>query len=175
MDDAGREELKETDQKQARWRYYIDRAFQNQFIGRFSVVIVLVMVFTIGALWLLKENAFGLLPDNSGVLYSMDSSDVFTCTLDDGSSTDFLAPDKPYDAFELFWKPIVFTSILNLVIIVVFSLFYSHSMAGPIHSIKNSLRDLIDGEPARPIRIRKGDQFQELASLLNEVIEKRVK
>ncbi|HBS06302.1 MAG TPA: hypothetical protein DEA96_15140 [Leptospiraceae bacterium] len=167
--------LKETDQKQARWRYYIDRSFQNQFIVRFSLVVVLVMVFTIGALWLLKENAFGLVPDNSGVLWSTDSAAALNCTYPDGGAVDLPAPVKPYDAFELYWKPIVFTSILNLVIIVIFSLFYSHSMAGPIHSIKNSLRDLKDGEPARPIRIRKGDQFQELASLLNEVIEKRVK
>ena len=167
--------MKETDQKQARWRYYIDRSFQNQFIVRFSLVVVLVMVFTIGALWLLKENAFGLVPDNSGVLWSTDSAEALSYTYPDGSAADLPAPVKPYDAFELYWKPIVFTSILNLVIIVVFSLFYSHSMAGPIHSIKNSLRELKDGEPARPIRIRKGDQFQELAQLLNEVIEKRVK
>ncbi|MGQ2811317.1 HAMP domain-containing protein, partial [Leptospira interrogans] len=48
-------------------------------------------------------------------------------------------------------------------------------MAGPIYNIKNQLRKLAAGEePARKIKIRKGDEFQELADLLNQVIETRI-
>ncbi len=141
---------------------------------RFSLVILLVMVFTLGVLWLLHDNPYGLLP-GSGLLTSVDKDKTIECTAPDGSHFPVPVPGKFYNAFDLFWKPILFVSILDLLLIVLFSLFYSHSMAGPIHNIKNSLQDLIDGKTARPIKIRKGDQFQELADLLNAVIEKRVK
>jgi len=141
---------------------------------RFSLVIVLVMMFTLGVLWLLRENPYGLLP-GSGILFTVNTDKMLQCQNADGSVTPIPTPGVPYNAFQLFWKPILFISLLNLLLIIVFSLFYSHSMAGPVLNIKNSLRDLRDGKPARPIRIRKGDQFQEMVDLLNEVIEKRVK
>lgn len=158
-----------------RWRYYIDKSFQNQFIYRFSGVVILVAVITLGILWLIQENPYGLLPDNSGLLVSINPDKTMACTASDGSQIDLPVPGKAYNAFELFWAPILFVTVVNLVIIIVFSLFYSHSMAGPIHNIKMRLSDLADGKEAEPIRIRKGDQFQELVSLLNKVIEKRVK
>ncbi len=47
-------------------------------------------------------------------------------------------------------------------------------MAGPVFSIKRSLTRMANGEPIEKIRIRKGDEFQELVEVLNEVIQKRV-
>jgi len=155
-----------------RWRYYIDRQFQNQFMLRFSVVVVLVAVLTLGVLFLVRENAFNLLPEG-GLLFPV--KDTVECVAPDGQKSPAVIPGKPYNAFELFWQPILIISLANLLLIVVFSLFYSHSMAGPIYSIKKSLEGLRDGSPVAPIRIRKGDQFQELVELLNQVIEKRVK
>ncbi|HNE21827.1 MAG TPA: methyl-accepting chemotaxis protein [Leptospiraceae bacterium] len=154
-----------------RWRYYIDKSFQNQFMARFALVIVLVTVATLGVLAVLFENPYDLLPD-AGVLHSMEIKRI---PQPDGTFVETPVPGKTYNAFELFWKPILFISLLNLIIIVVFSLFYSHSMAGPIHNIKVSLKDLAEGGKPKAIRIRKSDQFQDLAELLNEVIEKRVK
>ncbi|MBL8020371.1 MAG: methyl-accepting chemotaxis protein [Leptospirales bacterium] len=154
-----------------RWKYYIDKPFQNQFMVRFALVVLLVTVSTLAVLWLLRENPYDLLPGD-GILFSMDIQKV---TQPDGTVSEVPVPGKTYNAFDLFWKPILFISVLNLVIIVVFSLFYSHSMAGPIHSIKMTLKDLAEGAPPRAIRIRKSDQFQDLAELLNEVVEKRVK
>jgi len=154
-----------------RWRYYIDKSFQNQFMARFALVLLLVTISTLAVLYLLRENPYDLLPGD-GILFSMDIQKV---TQPDGTVTEVPVPGKTYNAFDLFWKPILFISLLNLIIIVIFSLFYSHSMAGPIHNIKESLRELTEGGTPKAIRIRKSDQFQDLAELLNEVIEKRVK
>lgn len=154
-----------------RWRYYIDKRFQNQFMVRFALVIVLVALATLAVLWVLRENQYDFLPGD-GVLFSME---LQRTPQPDGTIVEGYIPKKPYNALDLFWKPIIFISILDLVIIVVFSLFYSHSMAGPIHNIKSSLADLAKGGEPKPIRIRKSDQFQDLAELLNEVIEKRIK
>ncbi|MBI3396012.1 MAG: methyl-accepting chemotaxis protein [Spirochaetia bacterium] len=158
-----------------RWRYYIDKQFQNQFIVRFSLVIILVALFTLGTVLLLRENAYQIVPGNFGVVIGTDAHKVISCRTPEGTTLDLPIPKKYFNAFELYAPAIVFISAVNLVLIVVFSLFYSHSMAGPIHNIKNVLEELAAGGKARPIRVRKGDQFQDLVDLLNEVIEKRVK
>lgn len=162
----------------ARWRYYIDRSFQNQFLFRFSAVALMVSIFALAALWLVHENAFGLLPDRSTALFSLKEApgaDGAMCRLPDGEELPAVRPGRSFNAFELYWRPIAVVSAFNLVFIAVFALFYSHSMAGPMFNIKRALRDIIDSGEARPIRIRKGDQFQDLAELINELIEKRVK
>ncbi len=152
----------------ARWNYYIDRGFQNQFMMRFALVIVLIAMIALAALWLLRSEEYGLLPGNAGMLVSID---LEATSAADGA----IVPDRYYSAFALYWPPVVLMTLINLALILIFGLFYSHSMAGPIHNIKQSLRAMIAGEDARPIRIRKGDQFQELADLMNQLIEKRVK
>lgn len=160
--------------KKVRWRYIVDRPFQNQFMLRFSMIIILVVVATLALLWILQKNPYGqgLLPAN--VLWSM-SDRVVKCVGPDGVPFDHFQPGQPYNAFQLYWKPILLVGALNLLLIILFSLFYSHSMAGPIHNIKLSLASLVEGGQPRPIRVRKGDQFQDLAELLNQLIEKRVK
>lgn len=152
----------------ARWNYYIDRDFQNQFMMRFALVIVLIAVIALGALWLLRSEEYRLLPGGAGMLVSIDLEQT-------EASGGAIVPDTYYSAFTLYWPPVVIMSGINLILILVFGLFYSHSMAGPIHNIKQSLRAMINGEQPRPVRIRKGDQFQELADLINQLIEKRVK
>lgn len=160
--------------KKVRWKYVVDAPFQNQFMLRFSLIIILVVLATLGLLWVLQKNPYGqgLLP--AKVLFPM-TDKVVKCQGPDGVAFDLFEPGKPYNAFQLYWKPIIVVGGLNLLLIVVFSLFYSHSMAGPIHNIKVSIADLVAGGEPRPIRVRKGDQFQDLADLLNQLIEKRVK
>ena len=84
---------------------------------------------------------------------------------------EYPTPVKAYNAFELYWKPILFISVVNLIILIVFSLFYSHSMAGPIYNIKRTLREMIQTGEVKKIKVRKTDQFQDLVEVINEYIE----
>lgn len=168
-----------TDEKKTstRWRYYIDKKFQNKFMIQFAMIIVLILVVTTLLLFLVRNNSFNgnLLPGNNNpVLWELQSIEQ---TAEDGSVSEIPVPTgKSYNAFQLYWPPIVVISLLNLIMVTIFGLFYSHSMAGPIHNMQTSLRKMIDGEKdVHPLKIRKSDQFQELVSLLNEFIEKRVK
>lgn len=163
------------EKKNFRWRYYIDRKFQNVFILRFSAIVLLVVAFTFGILWMIGENPYPLLSDEGGLLFSVDPDQTISCQGADGSITEMPVPKRPYNAFDLYWKPIAFVSGVNLILLIVFGLFYSHSMAGPIWNMRRSLQDMAEGGPIRPVRIRKGDQFQELADDLNLLIEKRLK
>ncbi|MCB1307547.1 MAG: hypothetical protein KDK30_05175 [Leptospiraceae bacterium] len=163
--------MEENKEFSTRWRYYIDRPFQNQFMLRFALIIIIVAVVTLGSLWLLQANAYNLLPDSQPVLFSQE---YVLCSSGDagGAECDNM---KTYNAFDLYWAPVAVVSIINLILILLFGLFYSHSMAGPIHKIKMSVERIVNGGAPEEIRIRRGDQFQDVVELLNQLINKRVK
>ncbi len=77
--------------------------------------------------------------------------------------------DRYYNLFQLYWRVVVGVSVLYIVLTAVFGLFYSHKMAGPVYRIKRTLREMADGQMPldHEIRLRKGDQFQDLAEVLN--------
>lgn len=160
-------------QKKFRWRYYIDQKFQNQFIIRFGLVIILVALFTVGILWLLQKNPYisGLLP--APVLYTF--SDKTVRCGPPGDQFDLRMPKTPFNAYQILRSPLLIFGVINLILIIAFSLFYSHRLAGPIVNIKRALEEMLEGGEAKPIQIRKTDQFQDLVDLLNQLIEKRVK
>jgi HAMP domain-containing protein len=53
----------------------------------------------------------------------------------------------------------------------VFSIFLTHRLAGPLFRIEQTARELIRGNLALRIRLRKGDELHELAGLLNEGLD----
>jgi len=53
----------------------------------------------------------------------------------------------------------------------VFSIYLTHRLAGPLFRFEQAARELIRGNLALRIRLRKGDDLHELAGLLNEVLE----
>src|SRR2546427_1658396 len=53
----------------------------------------------------------------------------------------------------------------------VFSIYLTHRLAGPLFRIDQTARELIRGNLALRIRLRKGDELHELAGLLNEVLD----
>jgi methyl-accepting chemotaxis protein len=53
----------------------------------------------------------------------------------------------------------------------VFSIYLTHRLAGPLLRFEQTARELIRGNLALRIRLRKGDELHELAGLLNEVLD----
>jgi nitrogen fixation/metabolism regulation signal transduction histidine kinase len=53
----------------------------------------------------------------------------------------------------------------------VFSIYLTHRLAGPLFRIEQTARELIRGNLALRIRLRKGDELHELAGLLNEGLD----
>jgi methyl-accepting chemotaxis protein len=53
----------------------------------------------------------------------------------------------------------------------VFSIYLTHRLAGPLFRIEQTARELIRGNLALRIRLRKGDELHELAGLLNEALD----
>lgn len=50
-------------------------------------------------------------------------------------------------------------------------LLMTHRMAGPIHKFKNELQRIEAGQAPRPIRLRQGDEFVDMAEALNGALE----
>lgn len=61
---------------------------------------------------------------------------------------------------------------LLIFIAFVFTVFATHRMVGPIRHMEQNLRACQRGEPAKRIRLRKTDEFQDLAKLINEALLK---
>lgn len=54
---------------------------------------------------------------------------------------------------------------------IVVGLYFSHKLAGPIYRFKLELQGIADGRGWRPIRLRRGDDFQDVADVLNRALE----
>ena len=54
--------------------------------------------------------------------------------------------------------------------VVLMTVFFSHKLAGPVFRFEKACRKVIDGDYTDVIKLRKGDQLNNLADLLNEVI-----
>lgn len=55
--------------------------------------------------------------------------------------------------------------------IALLTVFFSHKLAGPIYRLEKACQSIIDGNYAEKIFLRKGDEMQNLAHLLNEVVQ----
>ena len=75
--------------------------------------------------------------------------------------------------FKIVFLPLVFTGIALILIQSVFSIFFSHRMAGPIYRIKVSLDRMIEKNDYNfKIRVRKNDFFENIADRLDTLRDK---
>ena len=65
---------------------------------------------------------------------------------------------------------VLFRLSLLIFIAFVFTVFATHRMVGPIRHIEKTLQSRLRGDPVQPIRLRKTDEFQNLAKLINRVL-----
>lgn len=169
--------------KNFRFRYIIDKEFQFKFLAHYSLLFISGVLVTLGFLYWLNQSkydggaVFRLRQDAQTVFWKVENEDAAP-----GEEKtkyvprDIYLPDYDHklNMYTIQRDAVITLSILYLALITVFSIFKSHKMAGPVFSIKRSLTRMANGEPIEKIRIRKGDEFQELVEVLNEVIQKRV-
>jgi signal transduction histidine kinase len=66
---------------------------------------------------------------------------------------------------------IVMLVLVNLMIVIIISLFFSHQIAGPIYKIEMTLRKIRKGNLEQRFFFRKSDRLDELAEQLNATME----
>jgi hypothetical protein len=66
------------------------------------------------------------------------------------------------------------STLLSLAFLVPFmagvGLVLTHRIAGPIYRFETYLGQVVRGEQSGPVRIRKGDEFQDLCTLINDAV-----
>jgi hypothetical protein len=168
-------------------KYFIDKRFQSKFIWRYSLVVVISAAVILGGLFALRNRAYSLLPDGASVLAQMDVENHKALKKDaegkwqivaEGEGDEFFPLKvtrggyKFYNAFDLYLWPVVAVTILNILIIMIFSLFFSHKVAGPILKMRKTLNHYLATGEYVDIKLRKGDNFDELARLINHGIHR---
>jgi methyl-accepting chemotaxis protein len=88
--------------------------------------------------------------------------------------TSALEPDigpikKITTRFHIIVVPLVLSNIALIVIITIYSLFFSHKMAGPIYRIRISLDRMLTGDLDFKIRVRKNDFFQNIVERMERL------
>ena len=68
-----------------------------------------------------------------------------------------------------YW-PVYLTMVSLLPFVLVDALRVSNQLAGPIYRVNRQLDRVLAGEQTYPIKFRKGDQWQELATKMNKVV-----
>lgn len=59
--------------------------------------------------------------------------------------------------------------VLITVQLILLTIFFSHKIAGPVYRLEKTCHNMIQGNYKNEIRLRRGDELQNLARLLNEV------
>lgn len=67
-------------------------------------------------------------------------------------------------------EKVLFRFLLLVFIAFVFTVFATHRMVGPIRHMEKTLQKRLQGDPVEPIRLRKTDEFQDLAALISKVL-----
>jgi hypothetical protein len=56
-------------------------------------------------------------------------------------------------------------------VFVVLGIYLTHKVAGPIWKLEHEINEFLNGKNIRPIKFRKGDEFQKLPELVNTLIQ----
>ena len=61
---------------------------------------------------------------------------------------------------------------VTLVVIGLFAVFFLHRIAGPLYRIRQIIYHINNGEMPLPIRLREGDYFMDVATEMNQLLQK---
>jgi methyl-accepting chemotaxis protein len=130
--------------------YFIEKSFQARFIMKFCGLIGLGGILTIGLLYLWAKEATTVSIVNSKVVVT--------------TAANFILP--------LLIQTVIIVTILVAIATIAITLFVSHKIAGPLYRFKKIIEAMGEGDFLSPVRIRKGDQLQDLAKIFDDMITK---
>jgi nitrogen fixation/metabolism regulation signal transduction histidine kinase len=168
-----------------RKHFFIDQRLQGRYMITFLIPMVIMLVFMLFTVYtatqsiittsirILREDI-----DNKIAVHLQDKPDPAPQTYQNLISdikehvTMFSTNERYRQAVlsSLLW---VFGTGLLIVIVqvVLLTIFFSHKLAGPIYRFERMYSTQIEGDYTGSIRLRKGDEMQNLASLYNEATE----
>ncbi len=65
------------------------------------------------------------------------------------------------------------SGLIFIIVIPILSIFISHKIAGPLFRFEKTLREALQSKgPVPPIHLRRGDELQSLADLINQLLDR---
>ena len=171
--------------KFVRKHFFIDRKLQGRYMITFLIPMLIMLVFMIFTLYLAAQN----LINSAAAIVKEDIQNKITNQFQDNSEPSVdsyknllqkinnyirnFSQNKKYQKSVLVSLLSVFGIGILLVIIqlVLLTIYFSHKIAGPIYRFEIVCHNIIDGKYNDKIVLRKGDEMQNLANLINGVIE----
>ncbi|MCP4022445.1 MAG: methyl-accepting chemotaxis protein [Desulfobacteraceae bacterium] len=132
-----------------RKKVYINKDFQTRFIVKFILVLILGATISIGL----------TLYNTQGTLTSTFSNSKLVIQ----NTSLAIMPSVIYTT-------LITTCVLSIIVIMV-TLLVSHKIAGPMYRFEKDIKRVTNGDLKTRIHIRRGDQFLELATVLNGMIK----
>ncbi len=71
-----------------------------------------------------------------------------------------------------FWPRLVVLVFVNVIIVFIVSVMYSHQTAGPAYKLEQSIKRISEGDLTFEVSLRRNDNLKELAAALNELLKK---
>lgn len=135
-----------------RKHYFIKKGLQTRFIGTVLLIVALVMVVIFCNLYffgmfLTQDSEYGA---NYVEAFNQLKTDLGTKLL----------------------GRLVLLGAVNVIIVILISLFFSHQIAGPVYKLEKTLNQVIDGDVNAKFFFRQSDRFDEVAELLNDMKDK---
>lgn len=170
----------------SRTHFFIDRKFQGRYMVSFFIPMIILLLFMIFTLYF----ASVIIIDTTTQIIKKDIENRVSLELQDqtepsveqykASLTGINEYIRTFSSNKEF-KQTVLSSllwvfgvgmILVMVQIVLLTIFFSHKIAGPVYRFEKVCHNMISGNYTDQIHLRKGDEMQNLAVLMNEMIRK---
>ena len=91
-------------------------------------------------------------------------------TVDRMVKSELITDAVAIEQLAIFNMNIAYIAILMLAVTVLLSLIFSHFIAGPVYRFERTLEQMRDGNLAVHVRLRKRDEFKEVADLFNQAL-----
>lgn len=135
--------------KIVRRQYFIKKDFQTRFIVRFILVLIVGGIISVG-------------------LTLMTTRGTLTTSYVDAR---LVIQDTPLAILpSVIWTTLITIVVVGIIAAIVMLLF-SHKIAGPMFRFEKDIERIAGGDLKSHIHLRKGDQFQEMVTTLNTMID----
>ena len=140
--------MKKKNDQFKRRQVYIKKDFQTRFIIKFVLVLVLAGAISIGLTLFSTQGTLTSSFSNSKLVIQNTSLAIMPSVI---------------------YTTLITTIVVGLIVVIV-TLLVSHKIAGPIYRFEKDVERITKGDLKSQIHIRQGDQFAELATALNTMI-----
>lgn len=74
-------------------------------------------------------------------------------------------------ALDVMWPRLILIILVNVIIVIIIGVFYSHQFAGPSFKMERALREIAAGDLASKIYLRQSDSLHNVADAINQLID----